>query len=235
MEYAIILGIGIVAMITLKIAFRVKLQDVKKIKQIGEDKGLNDITNAFPENRVVCEKILEQLGNQNVKIKESEDSSSKLTYYSVVTNDIVIANIKDTFTRIQTIAHECLHSVQNRKMLLFNFIFSNLYLLYFGLIVILTLCRIIKNPILAIIIFIVLGFIYYAVRSYLEIDAMTKAPYVAKEYMEKSNKITKDKIQIIMKQYEVINQIGIPMMNFYIFMSVFIKVIIYIGIAMMFK
>lgn len=235
MEYGIILGICMVAMLTLKMAFRVKLQNIKKIKQIGEDKRLNEITNAFPENRMICEEILEQLGNQNVKIKENEDSSSKLTYYSVVTNDIIIANIKDTFTRIQTIAHECLHSVQNRKMLLFNFIFSNVYLLYYGLIIILTLCKVIIKPMLAIIVFIILSFIYYAVRSYLETDAMTKAPYVAKEYMEKSNKISKEELQIIMKQYEAINQIGVPIMNFYILMSAFIKIIVYIVIVMIFK
>ena len=37
-----------------------------------------------------------------------------------------IANINKTCTRIQTIAHECVHSIQNRKLLMFNFIFSML-------------------------------------------------------------------------------------------------------------
>ena len=35
--------------------------------------------------------------------------------YIVATNTILISNIKDTFTRVQTIAHECLHSIQNKK------------------------------------------------------------------------------------------------------------------------
>ena len=67
---------------------------------------------------------------ENVIVKVS-DENKEASLYIVATNTILIANIKNTFTRIQTIAHECIHSIQDKHLLWFNFIFSNIYLLYF--------------------------------------------------------------------------------------------------------
>ena len=217
----------ILVILALKLAFSVKIENVKKIKELGYAKDLNVITDKLPDNKVICEKILQQLGNNTVSIEENEDKNNTLTYYSVMTNHIIIANIKDTFTRIQTIAHECIHSVQNRKTLLFNFIFSNAYLLYFGMICILTIFKVIKLPMLHILILVLLSSVYYAVRSYLETDAMTKAPYVARQYIEESGKLSKEEMEVVMKNYELLNKMGIPMTNFGILMSSLIKIIIY--------
>ena len=72
-----------------------------------------------------------------------------------------------------------------------------------------------------------LSFIYYKVRSYLEIDAMTEAPYVAKEYMENSNLLKKEEIDEIMNCYKTINNIGIKMVNLQFFANCILKIIIY--------
>ena len=125
MEYFIIIIICIIFLLILKFAWQIKLKEIKKVKEIGYDKELNEITNKLPENKEICESILKKLGNEKVEIKEEKESKS--SFYFVLTNSILIANIKDTFTRVQTIAHECLHSIQNRRTLLFNFVFSNLY------------------------------------------------------------------------------------------------------------
>lgn len=231
MEYIITIIASILTIIILKFALQVKHNYMKKIKEIGYDKGLNDITNLLPGNKLVCEEILNKLGNKDVKIEESQDKENMLSFYSVMSNSIIIANIKDTFTRIQTIAHECLHSVQNRKMLLFNFVFSNIYLLYFGIICVLTIFKVIKQPMYQIVILLLLGIIYYAVRSYLETDAMTRAPYLAKEYIQESNKLSNEDIQKVMQNYEILNKMGIPMTNFSLIVSVLVKVIIYCVIA----
>ena len=129
MEYIIILILCIITILILKFAFQSKAKYLKKIKDIGYDKSLNDITNNFPDNRKVCEEILQKLNNKDVSIKTSEDEKSETSFYSVISNSIIIANISNTFTRIQTIAHECIHSTQNRKMLLFNFIFAVIVIL----------------------------------------------------------------------------------------------------------
>lgn len=231
MEYIVVILTNVFLIFILKFAFQVKIKNLKKIKEIGYDKSLNEITDKLPDNKAVCQEILQQLGNNSVLIEESDDKNNKLTYYSVMTNHIIIANIKDTFTRIQTIAHECIHSIQNRKTLLFNFIFSNIYLLYFLIICILTIFKVIKYPMFQIIILILLSVIYYAVRSYLETDTMTKAPYVAKQYMEENKRLSKEEIEIVMKNYEALNEMGIPMTNFELMLSVIVKVMIYCVIA----
>ena len=67
--------------------------------------------------------MLEMLDNKDVQIEQAKDTKTSL--YIAVTNKISIADLKDNYGRIQTIAHECMHSVQDRRLLLFNFIFSN--------------------------------------------------------------------------------------------------------------
>ena len=155
MEYIVIIVISIIFLLILKYAWNIKIKDIKKLKEIGYDKTLNEITNKLPENREICKTILKKLNNENVNIKEEleeenrntkrkdgnnknitiakeknlnkEDEKNKkatASLYIAITSTIFIADVKNTFTRVQTIVHECLHSVQNRRTLLFNFIFS---------------------------------------------------------------------------------------------------------------
>ena len=227
MEYIIIVILCLITIAFLKVAFSVNITDIKKIKSIGYDKSLNEITNVLPENKVVCEEILKKLNHKTTKIEELKENEKTLTYYSVITNRIMIANIKGTFTRIQTIAHECLHSVQNRRLLLFNFIYSNIYLLYFFVICMLTIFRIEVMPLMQVGILLVLGLVYYSVRSYLETDAMTRAPYLAKEYMETKKVLSEEQIEEVVENYKILNAMGIPMTNFMLLTKVMIKIIIY--------
>ena len=107
MEYIVLLIIAIIIFIILGIMFDV---NIKKIKQIGEDKELDILTQKYPENIEICKGYLRKLKNENVKIVEDENSNA--TLYLVTSNKIFIANLKNSYTRIQTIAHECLHSIQ---------------------------------------------------------------------------------------------------------------------------
>ena len=123
MEYIVLLIIAIIIFIILGIMFDV---NIKKIKQIGEDKELDTLTQKYPGNIEICKWYLRKLKNENIKIEE--DKKSNATLYLVTSNKIFIANLKNSYTRIQTIAHECLHSIQNKKLLWFNFIYSNIYI-----------------------------------------------------------------------------------------------------------
>lgn len=222
MEYIIIIGILI---ITALILFFIMQIDFKKVKQITENKELIEITNKYPKNIEICKTILNKLKNEKVTIEENNESTTNL--YLVTSNKIIIANGKNLFTRIQTIAHECIHSVQSKKMLLFNYIYSNIYILYFIVISILTIFKIINNGILQISILIILGTIYYFIRSILETDAMIRARYLAKEYMEEYPKCEKEEIEKIIENYDEINEIGIKGSNLNLLVSTFIKIIIY--------
>lgn len=227
MEYVTIIVISLITLILIKIGLNIHIKDVKKIKEIGYDKELNKIADKFPNNKEICEEILKKLNNNHVKIEETDETKTSL--YIVASNKIVIANIKDTFTRIQTIAHECLHSIQSKKILMFNFICSSIFLLYFIVAIFLILFNI-SNSLIYILVFIFSFFIIYIVRSYLETEAMSKAPFVAKEYMNeyktKNKEISDEDIDILVENFERLNKIGIPITNFYIILTNIVKVIL---------
>lgn len=222
MEYIVIVIVSILFLGALAYIFEL---NIKKLKQIAENKELNELTNSFPENIEICKTILNSMKNTKVKIKEEKESKTSL--YVVINDTITIANIRDSFTRIQTIAHECIHSIQSKKMLWFNFIYSNIYIIYFVLISILTIFHIIKIPMLFLCILIIMGMIHYMVRSMLETDAMTKARYVAKEYLEENNVCSKEIIEKIVTEYDNLNNIGIKLVNYDILCRNIIKVVIY--------
>ena len=72
----------------------------------------------------------------------------------------------------------------------------------------------------------ILGFVFYAVRTYLENDAMIKAKFLAKEYMEESKISTQEEINKIVKKYDDLNEIGIKCTNFQLLSNVLLKVVI---------
>lgn len=231
MEYIIVLIICALCIIICKFALNIKFKDLKEIKRIGYDKNLNDITNNLPENEQVCKEILKKLKNEDAVIESNSGENNKSSLYIVISNKIIIANIKDSFTRIQTIAHECVHSVQNKRTLMFNFVFSNIYILYFIVISILTLLHVITMPKLYMYILTIFGVIYYVVRNNLEMDAMQKAPYIAKKYIEDSKQLSQNQIDTVIDNYEYLNKMGIPMTSFNLIASVIIKIMIYCLIA----
>ena len=118
MEFAIILFISIIFLILFWFLLGTS---AKKIKVLATNEELEKIAQKYPDNITICKKYLKILNNEKVEIEENKDSESSL--YIAVTNKISIGNVSKTYTRIQTIAHECLHSVQDRRILLFNFIF----------------------------------------------------------------------------------------------------------------
>lgn len=226
MEFLILLIIVIIGYLVLRFMFDV---NTKKIKQIGENKELDELTEKYPENVEICKYYLKKLNNENVKIEE--DKNSNATLYLVMSNKIFIANLKNSYTRIQTIAHECLHSIQSKKLLWFNFIFSNIYLVYFFIICILAVFKVLQYKMMFLSILIILGFIFYSVRTYLENDAMIKARFLAKDYMQQEGISSQEEIDKIIGKYDELNDAGIKYTNFQLLSSVLLKIIIFIGIS----
>ena len=225
MEFIVLLIIVVIMYFILGFIFDFNM---KKIKKLGEDKEFDELTQKYPENIEICKWYLKRLKNENVKIEEDKNSNS--TLYLVMSNKIFIANLKESYTRIQTIAHECLHSIQSKKLLWFNFIFSNIYLVYFGVICILALLKILPMKMTFLSIFIVFSLVYYAVRTYLENDAMIKARFLAKEYMQEKAISSQEEIDKIVNKYDELNGIGIKCTNFKFLSGILIKVIILIVI-----
>lgn len=215
----------IIGIILLTICLNIKLKDIKKLKQISEDKELNNIVDKFPEGKQICKEILKQLESENVTIEENNDSKTSL--YLVMQNKILIGKI-NSFARIQTIAHECAHSVQNKVVLKSNYIISNINNIFFIVLIILRLLNIVNLKVgyILIIAFIVMQVINYIIRSYLETEAMVKAEYVAKEYIEKSKITNETENKKITKGYREINKIGVKLYNYTLILKSVVKIII---------
>ncbi|MCI8636359.1 MAG: hypothetical protein HFJ36_00555 [Clostridia bacterium] len=221
MDFVIIVVVILIAIIVLKYVFSCKL---KKLKKLGEDEELDNLASSYPSNVEMCKEYLKKLKNETVKIEENQGAEASL--YIAISNKILIANIQKSYTRIQTIAHECLHSVQDRKILLFNFIFSNIYLLYFIITAILIVFKILPSKMLFLNIFLILSLVYYMVRIFLENDAMIRARYLAKEYMEEKKISSQKEIEKLVAGFDKINKIGMPYIHYYFFAGILIKMLI---------
>ena len=229
MEFLII---GIITLISIGFLKYIFDYNLKKLKCIGEDKELDNLAKVYPSNIDMCKEYLRKLNNEKVKIEENEGTEASL--YIAVTDKILIGNIQKSYTRIQTIAHECLHSIQDRKLLMFNFIFSNVYLIYFIVICALAIFKMLPYKMMFLVILLILSIIYYVVRVFLENDAMIKARYLAKEYMEEKKLSSKEEIEKLVAGFDKINMVGIKCVNYKFFMEIMVKVLIFIILSFVF-
>ena len=222
MDFFFIIFSLIITIIVIRYIYKI---NIKEIKQIGENnKDLDEIVKRYPSNVEICKSILKKLNNEKVKIQEDKETNNCL--YIAVSDKIIIANMRESFTRIQTIAHECLHSVQDRRILLFNYVFSVGYLAIFYILIILGLFNFLSCKMLSLCVFIILSFIYYFIRSYLEDDAMTKARFLAKEYMKEENISEKKEIDRIVQEYDKLNNLGIKATNYSLFLNTVVRMIV---------
>lgn len=229
MDFVIIVVVILIAIIVLKYVFSCKL---KKLKKLGEDEELDNLASSYPSNVEMCKEYLKKLKNETVKIEKNQGAEASL--YIAISNKILIANIQKSYTRIQTIAHECLHSVQDRKILLFNFIFSNIYLLYFIITAILIVFKVLPSKMLFLNIFLIFSLVYYMVRIFLENDAMINARYLAKEYMEEKKISSQKEIEKLVAGFDKINKIGMPYIHYYFFAGILIKMFILLILCLIF-
>ena len=228
MEAIVVVALMLVSIGLFKFIFKI---DVIKIKPLKENKELEELTDKFPENVQVAKEMLEMLGNSKVKIEEAKNTQTSL--YIAVTDKISIADMKNNYARIQTIAHECLHSVQDRRLLLFNFIFSNIIILYWLTIAILTITKVIQNTFVPMFVLLLLTTIKFAVRGFLEIDAMTKSRYLAEKYIKSKNIITEKETEQLLERYDEINKLGVPFTIVHILVGSFAGILMYAIISLL--
>lgn len=221
----IILSILIV-MVLLTIVLNVGIKDFKKLREIVEDEELAKSVKKFPSNTEICKQTLEKLNKEDVKVEE--DDSSKTSVYMVFKNKIVIGKA-NVITRIQTVIHECIHSTQDKRLLKFNVIFANINNLYFLIISVLSLFNRISYNTATICLWILalMQIILYAVRSFLETDAMTRAEFITQDYIEKTNYVSKEEKEKIIQVYKDVNKVGIKSYNYVLLMKALIRLLIY--------
>lgn len=220
----------VITLILLKFFLNIDFKTIKKL-EIRSSEDLEKISNKFLTDEQICKDILEKLkNNSNVKIKNEPEYTSCL--YTVFNNTITIGKFKQNYMKLQTIAHECIHSCQSKITLWANFILTNIYLIYFVVITILTFFNKLPYTNVHAIILIFLSFIQYVIRNTLETGAMTRARFVAKEYIEEKEILNKDEKDKLLEEYDKINNIGIPFMNYYTISMNIIKIMIFSFIAL---
>ena len=69
--------------------------------------------------------------------------------------------------------------------------------------------------------------ISYAVRSFLETDAMTRAEFMAQDYIEKTDYVSQEEKEKIIQTYKDVNKVGIKSYNYVLLMKALIRLLIY--------
>ena len=224
LEISVII-VCIITLILLKIFSNINFKELKKLK-IRKSEELEKLSDKFPEEEKICKDILNKLNNTSqVKVEKEPEYESCL--YTIFNNKITLGKFKQQYIKIQTIAHECIHSCQSKITLWSNFIFTNIYLIYFYTIVILTIFNKLSYTNIHMIILIFLSIIQYIIRYSLEYEAMIKARFIAKEYIEENNILNTEETEKLIHEYDEINSIGIPFMNYYLISMNIVKIIIF--------
>jgi len=83
-------------------------------------------------------------------------------------------------------------------------------------------------------ILLILSFIYYVIRIFLENEAMIKAEFLAKEYLQEQNISSKEDIEKVCEGFKKINKQGIKGTNCSLFVKIMIKVVIFNVLALIF-
>jgi hypothetical protein len=162
-------------------------------------KNLTEISDKFCSNEVVCKQILELQNNKTTKIKLDKDI--KNNYYVFITDTIYLSDKevnKRSYQRICGIAHECIHSIQNKILQGINFALSNIELIVF---VISFICIILKfNINIVFYFYIILNIISAIPRVVLEIDATLRSINLCKKYI--GNVVNMKETDMLIKSYK---------------------------------
>lgn len=159
--------------------------------------NLNDIILKLPQNKEVAEDILKYLNNHNTKCVLDKDI--KNSYYVYLNDTMYISDnnkTKNDGTRICLVAHECWHSVQSKLLQKLNFIFSNIELVLFVIIVIISFYT---NRLLPVYIYSIINIISLAFRFVLEQGAIKNSLILSKEYLSK--KLNYEETSFVMSEY----------------------------------
>lgn len=138
-------------------------------------------------NEVIATNILNYIGNKKTKVETNKDPKVKASFYNGNTDKIVIKNTCDLedYSRVVHIAHECIHSIQDKKIVKASFILSNIQILYFLGIFIYFFYN--KNSDTRFALLLVQVFIFimtFFVKIVLESDASYRGPELAFSYLE---------------------------------------------------
>ena len=193
-----------------------KLENVEVI----HDNVVSKVVKEIGDNENVAREILNYIGNDRTKVECNKDENIKSSFYNCNTDRIIIKNTDDLedCSRIIHIAHECIHSIQEKKLLKTHFILSNIQILYFLGIFIYFFYN--KAPNLRLSLLLVQVFIFittFFIKIVLESDATYRGPELAFQYLE--DKVDKNAVIRFRKNIEGKLFSLVPMSYFGLYMQ----------------
>lgn len=97
------------------------------------DKEVSPVLEKIGDNVSLTKAILKFIGNEKTIVEQNPDEKAKISFFQPVKNKIIIRPTGDIgdISRLIHVSHECVHSVQPKKLLMAHFILSNIQLIYF--------------------------------------------------------------------------------------------------------
>lgn len=192
-------------------------------KGTEENKEIQEIIDKLPDNKACAREMLDSIDNDTSKI--ILDGGLKNSYYVYLNNTIYISNReknKKAYSRICLVAHECVHSMQSKVLQEVNFILSNLELISFAILIILS----ILNKAMPIYDYIYYGIVIVSVipRMILELDAVIKSVPLATKYLR--TKLKDDEVRIVENVYSFQIKSLLPLFILGLLIGKIIRVII---------
>ena len=184
---------------------------------------IDKLLSTIPDNYTLAQQILELLNNKNTKVQIKDNI--KGNYYAFVNDTIYISSIASNTSgdnKPIVIAHECRHSIQNKKIQLVNTIISNIVLF----LIVLSIILIFFNIDITTLVIIATSF-NIVIREYLELDATYNSLKILLEYISKYHSnldinciynyyLKKIKLALILYFFKIIFDKFLPVIIIYI-------------------
>jgi len=161
--------------------------------EVLHDEVISPLVKEIGDNEKVAKEILNYIGNKTTKVVKNEDEKIKASFYDGNLDKITIKNTNDLedCSRVIHIAHECIHSVQEKKLVKFHFIISNIQILYFlGIFIYFFYNKDLNLRFNLLLIQMFIFIITFFMKIVLESDATYRGPELAFEYL--SSKVPND-------------------------------------------
>lgn len=208
------------------ILFFICYKKIDKTEVIYDD-NVSPVVEKLGDNETITNIVLQRVNNYTTKVEKNKDKNQKISFYNVNNDKIVIketTDLKDCSRFIQS-CHECVHSIQDKRILKLHFIFSNINILYFlgtFLYFFYDKSESVRLALLLIQIFIFI--ITFVLKVITESDATYRATIVASDVLK--DKLDKDVLNSFIKKVE--NEIYsiAPIMYFSLYMQGAILLII---------
>lgn len=156
------------------------------VVEVIHDEEISPILKNIGDNEVIAKGILSNLNNPHTCVEKNKDEKIKASFYNCSSDKIVIKDTKDLedLSRVVHIAHECVHSIQDKRLQKIHFFISNLQILYFLAIFIYFFYN--KSTVLRFSLLLIQVFVFFStffIKVVLESDATYRAVLVSLEYL----------------------------------------------------